>query len=88
MIFLSKYFTPILFFSLLGCSSAKHFNSTTTYLIIKNINVVDVLNGKILPNQDVVVKDKLIYFIGNSFSETVASGSKYIRIIQYISNSL
>jgi imidazolonepropionase-like amidohydrolase len=75
---LSKYFAPLLCIFLLGSSSVKRFNLTTPYLIIKNINVVDVLSGKILPDQDVVVKDKLIYFIGHSFSETVSSDSKYI----------
>lgn len=78
MISLSKYFAPLLFIFLLSSSSVNRFNSTTPYLIIKNINVVDVIRGNILKNQDVVVKDKLIYFIGESFSEKVSSNSKYI----------
>lgn len=74
-----KYFAPLFFIYLLGCSPVKHFNIPAPYLIIKNINVVDVLSGKISPNQDVVVKDKMIYFIGYSFSETVPTNSKYIN---------
>lgn len=44
-------------------------------LVIRNIHVVDVLNGEIMPNQNAVVKDKIIYFIGNTITEPVQPNS-------------
>ncbi len=37
-----------------------------------------MVNGIVLPNEEVVIKDRLIYFIGNSFSEKTASDTKFI----------
>ncbi len=68
----------LLAFLLSGCTATKKGQPGTSILIIRNINVVDVLNGTILPGQDVVVKDQLIYFIGNSFPETIPSNTNYI----------
>ena len=52
--------------------------SDTAFLVIKNINIVDVGSGKILKKQDVVIKGQFIYYIGNSFSENTSTNSKYI----------
>jgi predicted amidohydrolase len=49
-----------------------------TNWIIQHINIIDVVNGIVLPNEEVVIKDRLIYFIGNSFSEKTASDTKFI----------
>lgn len=52
--------------------------SDTAFLIIKNINVVDVNSGKVLKNKDVVVKGQFIYFVGSSFSEKTSASTKFI----------
>ena len=52
--------------------------SDTTFLVFKNINIIDVSSGKVLKKQDVVIKGQLIYYIGNSFSERTSSDIKYI----------
>lgn len=52
--------------------------SDTTFLVIENINIVDVGNGKILRKQDVVLKGQFIYYIGKSFTEKTPSDTKYI----------
>lgn len=73
----TKYY--LLFFLIwMSCSSVQNNKPKSTFLIIRNINVVDVSSGRILPNQDVVVKDELIYFVGKSFSEKIPSYSTYI----------
>ncbi len=56
-----------------GCTVTKTILPGSAFLIIRNINVVDVINGIILTKQDVVVKAQLIYFIGNSFTGTIPS---------------
>lgn len=53
-------------------------NADTTFLVIKNINIVDVVSGKILKKQDVVIKGQFIYYIGNSFTEKTSANTKYI----------
>lgn len=74
---LSQYYL-LIFVIWMSCSSVQNNKPESTFLIIRNINVVDVSSGRILPNQDVVVKDELIYFVGKSFSEKIPSHSKYI----------
>ncbi|MGH1437099.1 MAG: amidohydrolase family protein [Lewinella sp.] len=37
------------------------------YKVIKDVNVVDVVNGELLKSQTVVLKDSLIHFIGNEW---------------------
>ena len=73
-----KYLTSIIFALLGTLTTAQCSRQNSAILVIRNINVVDVINGKILPHQDIVVKDSLIYFIGNSFSETVLINSTII----------
>jgi len=70
-----KYFQLIFFVFLCTCATAQSSRTNSTILLIRNVNVVDVLNGEILANQDVAVKNKLIYFIGNSFTEKVPTNS-------------
>ena len=69
----------LLLFLFYGCIPTKKTNPNLPYLIIKNINIVDVLKGEIVLNQDVVVKNKVIYFIGKSFLESVPPHSIYIN---------
>lgn len=64
-----------LFFS---CTTVRNSQPVSPILVIKNVNVIDILEGKILPAQDVAVKDKIIHFIGDSFTEPVASSTIYI----------
>lgn len=64
-----------LFFS---CATVRNSRPVSPILVIENVNVVDVVEGKILPAQDVAVKDKIIYFIGDSFAEPVSSNTIYI----------
>ncbi len=52
--------------------------SDTAFLIIKNINVIDVNSGKVIKNKDVVVKGEFIYYIGSCFSEKTSANTKYI----------
>lgn len=75
---LIKYFLLILIIIAGFSAKSQNISPKPVYLIIRNINVVDVISGRILPDQDVVVKDKLIYFIGHSFSEKVSTDPKYI----------
>ena len=58
--------------------SAEINKADTTFLVIKNINIIDVVNGKNLIKRDVVIKGPFIYYIGNSFSETTSTNTKYI----------
>jgi imidazolonepropionase-like amidohydrolase len=74
----TKYYLLAFLIGISGIVKAKKPNDESTLLIIRNINVVDVTTGKILPQQDVVVKDQLIYFIGKSFSEKIPKDSKDI----------
>lgn len=69
------YFTLIFFVLLTSCTTAQSTKQKPLILVIRNINVVDVLKGEVVPNLDVVVKDKVIYFIGRSFSERLPSNS-------------
>ncbi len=75
MPFIRKYFTLLFIVLLNGCATSKYCQLKSSILVIRNINVVDVLNGEVIPNQDVVVKNKAIYFIGSSFSEGIPSNS-------------
>ena len=62
-----------------GNSSIGQINEAdTTFLVIHNIHIVDVTNGKILKNRDVVIKGQWIYYIGNAFSERKPADAKYI----------
>ena len=88
---LTRYYLLIFHFWI-SYATAQNNKAESSFLIIKNINVVDVTTGKILPNQDVVLKNELIYFIGKSFSETVSSReipiapfSKYLKLIPALS---
>ncbi len=51
---------------------------SASYLVIKNINIIDVLSGKLSPNQDVIIKDKMIYSIDRSLSKTFPQKAIYI----------
>ena len=53
-------------------------NSDTTFIWIKDINVVDVSSGKVLKKQNVVLKGQYIYYIGNTFVEKISNNTKYI----------
>lgn len=70
-----KYFTLIFFVLLSSWTTAQSTKQNSLILVIRNINVVDVLNSDVVPNLDVVVKNKIIYFIGKSFSESIPSNS-------------
>jgi len=75
---ITKYYLLTFFIGISSIVKAQKPNYESSLLVIQNINVVDVTTGKILPNQDVVIKGQLIYFIGKSFSETISTDSKYI----------
>ena len=75
---ITKYYLLTFLIGISSIVKAQKPNYESSLLVIRNINVVDVTTGKILPNHDVVIKDSLIYFVGKSFSETVSSNSKYI----------
>lgn len=74
--------TNTLFFIISICytnvSNGQVTKSDTTFLVIKNTNVVDVCRGKILKKQDVAIKGQYIYYIGNSFTEKTSANTKYI----------
>lgn len=44
-------------------------------LLIRNINVVDVVQGRLITGQDVVIKNNIIYYIGAAFSEHIPAES-------------
>src|SRR3982751_1790005 len=73
-----RYVALLIFIFLTGSFTAKNSQVKSSTVIIKNINVIDVINGRVLPNQDVVIKDKAIYFIGNRFSGIIPSNSTSI----------
>jgi|CXWL01.1.fsa_nt_gi imidazolonepropionase-like amidohydrolase len=52
--------------------------STRDSLIIKNVNVVDVLKGKIVRSQTVVIEGSVISFIGRSTPREIPKNSKTI----------
>jgi imidazolonepropionase-like amidohydrolase len=74
-----KYFAAIFFVLLTSWTSAQTDSQKTPVLVIKNTNVVDVLKGAIIPNVDVVIKDKLIYFVGKSSSKRIPSNAVVIN---------
>ena len=62
---------------LVACNSSRIVNSNG-YLVLDNINIVDVINGGIIENQTLVIKDSLIVFIGTNWNSP--SNSKINRI--------
>ncbi len=85
MIFSHQYlniclkYAVLLFIALLvGCNHVKKTAVSTSVIFIKNIDIVDVLSGEVVTNQDVVVKNDVIYFIGKSFSESIPEHSTII----------
>jgi len=74
--------TRILYLILCICSTNIIFgqqdNAYSDFLIIKHINIIDLMTGKVVKNQDVVIKEQFIYYIGNSFSERTSAHTKYI----------
>ncbi|HRG20356.1 MAG TPA: amidohydrolase family protein [Saprospiraceae bacterium] len=50
----------------------------TSFLVIKSIHLIDVCNGKVIKNQDVVIKGQYIHYIGNSFSEKTSANTELI----------
>ena len=59
--------SKVICFSLLliySCSFLKP-GSGSAYQVIEEVNVVDVVEGKLLKAQTVVLKDSLIHFIGD-----------------------
>lgn len=75
---ITKYYLLTFLISISSIVKAQKPNYESSLLVIRNINVVDVTTGKILPNQDVVVKGQLIYYIGNLFLEKTSTNTKYI----------
>lgn len=63
---------------LIASISAATAQVRPSYLVIKNINIIDVIKGEVFPNQDVVIKDKVIYSIEPSNSKASSPDSKYI----------
>ena len=53
-------------------------NSDTTFILINDINVVDVSSGKVIKRQNVALKGQYIYYIGNTFVEKISNNTKYI----------
>jgi imidazolonepropionase-like amidohydrolase len=74
-----RYFILSVISLLLGCNSATQTGTDPVTLVIRNINVVDVLTGNLLPNQDVAVKNQVIYFIGESISENIPNDAVIIN---------
>lgn len=69
-----KYFWVILWvaaihflISISSCSSTSTYNQPSL-LVIQNINVIDVEAGTVRHSQDVVVRDRMIVFVGDSFN--------------------
>ena len=58
-----KYFIYTLSFTLLSCSSQREIDNSQ-YIVLENIDVIDVDNGRISNNLTVVIKDSIIHFIG------------------------
>lgn len=52
-----------------ACFSSSKQKTQTPILLIQNINIVDVESGKIIPSQQVLIKDSIIRFIGSSIPE-------------------
>ncbi|MBK9985179.1 MAG: amidohydrolase family protein [Saprospiraceae bacterium] len=75
MPFIRFYFLVVLFVLLDRCKVVNDTGHESEVLIIRGINVIDVINGKIIPDQDVVVKDKRIFFVGHSFSGNIPAAS-------------
>jgi hypothetical protein len=75
---LIKFYLLTFLLAISSIVKAQKPNDESSLLVIRNINVVDVTTGKILPKKDVVVKGQLIYFIGNSFIEKTSTNINYI----------
>jgi hypothetical protein len=51
---------------LVACNSQRIINQDK-YIVFDNINIIDVINGGIIENQTVVIKDSIIDFIGTEW---------------------
>lgn len=60
-----------------GCVDNPH-KSLPHYLVIEDINIVDVINRRVIPHQTVVLKDSLIHFTGKSW-DNPDKRSRYIQ---------
>ena len=62
----------------LGFFSGEASAKSNEFLIIKNINVVDVIEGKILPSQNVVIEGSKVSYVGRSMPRRIPSNTKTI----------
>jgi imidazolonepropionase-like amidohydrolase len=67
-------------FILLFCSLFKNYTpvDTATYTVIQNTNIVDVIKGRIIPNQIVIIKDSIILSLNRNANINYPAGAKII----------
>lgn len=65
---------------LLFCSLLKNYPpvDTATYTVIQNTNIIDVINGRIIPNQTVIIKDSLILSLKRNANENYPASARII----------
>lgn len=62
--------------TMLLCCSPTRRTAATASIVIRNVNVINVNNGQVLPMQDVVIKSDTIFFVGSGFNGKTPSGSE------------
>jgi imidazolonepropionase-like amidohydrolase len=63
---------------LFGCNALYKLESHDSFLVIKNINVIDVVSGNIIPNQEVIIKNQHIQFIGQNYPKRIPENAAII----------
>ncbi len=72
-------FLLVIILLLYGCTSIPKLESNATYVIIKHINIIDVVSGLTIPNQEVVLRDERIHFIGHSYGKPIPGNATIIN---------
>ena len=62
-----------------GACRAEIRDPDTVQLVIRNIHIIDVAGGKIVPNQDVVITGDTISYTGNSYTGAVLPNTRIIN---------
>lgn len=61
-----------------ACSASKNAPTNTPMLIIKQVELVDVLSGVVIPKQDVVVNNGVIVFVGAEYKGPVSAKTQKV----------
>ncbi|MFZ4544317.1 MAG: amidohydrolase family protein [Saprospiraceae bacterium] len=73
------YYFIFLILLFLQTAEAQKVGPENPYVVIKNINIIDVIAGKIRYHQKVVIKGSKIYYTGKSFKGRLPKGTPHFN---------